>query len=120
MKNTIMIGDREVKLRASALTSFLYKKLFDKDLLAELSKIEQTNDISTMFGLAYVMNFQAESENPLNDMKKGLLTLDGFYSWLDGFEQMDLFNKDVVSVITSTWLGSQATTTNAKNHNRPQ
>ena len=120
MINTVIIGDRELKLRASALTSLLYKKLFNEDLLKVVSTISETADIDKLIGLAYVMNLQAENKNALGDIMNGTVTQMTYYEWLDGFEYSDLLDKDVFATITGTWIKNQQTTTNPKNLNRPQ
>ena len=119
MKKTINIGEKEVTFRASALTAFLYKRLFNEDLMKVITTIGDTNDVDKIFGLAYVMKFQAESANPADDMKNGKLTLEGYYEWLDEFEQTDLLNEEFFAGVVSVWIGNQQTTTNAKNHKRP-
>ena len=120
MKKTIKIGDKEVTFRASALTPFIYKRLFNEDLMKVITTIGETNDVDKMFGLAYVMKIQAESNNPADDMKNGKITLEGYYEWLDEFEQSDVLNAGFFSEVVSIWIGNQQTTTNAKNHQRPQ
>lgn len=119
MKKTIKIGEKEVALRASALTSQLYKNLFGEDLIKELPNIKDNSGIDKMIGLAFVMNFQAEAKNAL-DEAKDKLTMRRYYEWLDSFEQMELLNAEVITEITNLWLGNIQTLANAKNLNRPR
>lgn len=114
MINTVTIGDRELKLRASALTSLLYKKLFNEDLLKIVSNIGKTQEVDKLIGLAYVMNLQAENKNALAEIMNGTITQMTYYEWLDGFEYSDLLDKDVFTAVTGTWIKNQETTTNSK------
>lgn len=119
MQKTILIGEKEFKFRASALTSMLYKDLFGEDLIRELPKIQENAAVDKIIGLAFVMNFQATSKNALEESKEKL-TIANYYAWLDQFEQLEVLNRDFVKDITALWLSNTATSSTAKNLNRLQ
>lgn len=118
-KATITIGNKDVEMRASALTSQLYKNLFKEDLIANLQSITNEGAVEKIMQLAFVMSFQATTTNSLVDSKEGL-TIAKYYEWLDGFEMLDLMNEEVIKGVTSLWLTNAKTTVNAKNLNAQQ
>lgn len=120
MNKTVNVGGKELKLRASALTSFLYKKIFGKDILKILSTIKDTMEVDSILGLAYVMNLQAENPAALDDIAQGRATELSFYKWLDNFEYADLINGEFIKTVAGVWIDNQKTSTDSKNQNRPQ
>lgn len=120
MIKTTNVGGKEIKLRASALTSFLYKKLFGKDIIKVLTNIKESYEIDSLLELAYVMNLQANNPDTLDDIMHGRASVMSFYEWLDQFEYSDLIDSGFISTVTSAWIDNQKTSTNAKNQQRPQ
>ena len=41
VEKTIMIGDREIKLRATAAIPYLYRQEFGSDMLVEIANVEK-------------------------------------------------------------------------------
>lgn len=120
MIKTVNVGGKEITLRASALTSFLYKKLFGKDIIKVLSNIKDSLEIDSLLELAYVMNLQANNSEALDDIMHGRASVMSFYEWLDQFEYSDLIDANFIATVTSAWIDNQKTSTNSKNQQRPQ
>lgn len=120
MFKTVNVGGKELKFRASAQTSFLYKKIFNKDILAVLSNVKESMDIDSILGLAYVMNLQAENPKTLDDIMHGKVSEVSFLQWLDDFEYTDLIDAEFISSVTDAWLRNTETSTKSKNQYRPQ
>ena len=112
MQSTIMLdGGKEVKLAANAATPFRFKQLFGKDLLRIFN--DSSKDEEEMIGLAdtvtelaFIMNSQAEGK----DMSR--LSMDEFYSWLEGYEPMDFIVK--AQEVINVYLSSTQVTATAK------
>lgn len=120
MIRTVNVGGKEVKLRASALTSFLYKKLFGKDIIKVLSNIKDSMEVDSILELAYVMNVQANNPEALDSIMHGKETVMSFYEWLDQFEYTDLIDSEFIAAVTGAWIDNQKTSTDSKNQLRPQ
>lgn len=120
MRKTIKIGEKEITLESTALTSVAYKKLFGTDILTTLGSFRNTDitgaeaaqAIDAVSQLAFVMAKQAE-HTPV----KELLHMDGdaYYEWLDGFSYGDLYDPEVVTEILAVWSGNLMTSVDAKN-----
>ena len=88
MTKEVMIGEKAVTLRASALTSVRYKALFGSDLIKDFKSIDGNTYENTdiMAQIAYVMALQGVGSDFT------VASIDTFYSWLDQFEPMDILN----------------------------
>lgn len=111
MRKNITIGDKDIVMVGNAATPFRFKNIFKKDLLkifvsadGEADNVSEQIEASQM--LAYVMTMQAEGV----DMNK--LTEESFYSWLEEFSSMDLYN--ALDDIVGLWQASQVTTSKPK------
>lgn len=86
MRGTVRIGDKDVEMVANGATPFIYKRVFRRDFL----QTTQTEDMCVYTELAFVMTMQAVK--PMSELLKNL-TVDDFYTWVEGFEAMDILNK---------------------------
>jgi len=85
---TAIIGGKEIQLRANPLALLYYKQEFDRDLLADIIKLQSLQslqdgdfsslDMVSLFQIAYAMNKAAKTSE----------TFPGFEEWLDGFDSI--------------------------------
>ena len=85
---TTIIGGKKIQLRANPLALLYYKQEFDRDLLADIIKLQslqslQDGDFSgldtvVLLQVAYAMNKAAKTSE----------TFPGFEEWLDGFDSI--------------------------------
>lgn len=94
MKKIVKVGDKEIKLTASAKTTYLYRDVFLDDIFKTfndaLQDIKDINNItateipvevySTLDRYIFVMNVAADDTQPMD-----------FLEWLDQFEAFDLY-----------------------------
>lgn len=92
IKSTLKVGDKEVELACSASTPLKYKRMYGKDLLQEMSNMSETQDVTELSKLAYVMAKQA---NPNIE--------DNIDDWLDNFNLLDFYNANVIENILDLW-----------------
>lgn len=102
-KSIMLDGGKEIKLAANAATPFRYKQLFGADLLKLFQRSTTSEEegmalADVIAQLAFIMNRQAEGA----DMNT--LSVDEFFTWLEGFEAMDLVNvgQEILDVYIST------------------
>lgn len=98
MQKSIMIGDVEVAMRASAATAIRYRNTFHGDIMKELMEMnpEQIDSsvIEKIQKLAFIMAKSAEGANMTT------LTEDDYLEWLDQFDSLEMMqaSKDIVTV----------------------
>lgn len=98
MQKSIMIGDVEVAMRASAATAIRYRNTFHGDIMKELMEMnpEQIDSsvIEKIQKLAFIMTKSAEGANMT------ALTEDDYLEWLDQFDSLEMMtaSKDIVSI----------------------
>ena len=83
---TTNIGGKEIQLRANPLALLFYKQAFDRDLVADIVKLQSLQslqdgdfsslDMVSLFQIAYVMNKAAKPAD----------VFPGFEEWLAQFE----------------------------------
>ena len=110
-KSITLEGGKEVKLAANAATPFRFKQLFGTDLLKIFQKSAESEEdrmslTDVVSQLAYIMSRQAEGAN-MND-----ISMDDFFSWLEGFEAMDFVSAG--EEIIGTYLASTQSSVTAK------
>ena len=110
-KSITLEGGKEVKLAANAATPFRFKQLFNTDLLKIFQQSTKSEDDQMILAdvitqLAYIMNKQAEGANMNN------ISMDDFYTWLEGFEAMDFVN--AAQAIIDVYLASTQTSVDPK------
>lgn len=118
MYGKVNFGEKEVELKATALTPVLFRRIFKFDLLNTLAKmrnietldewsqIEEGLNAHELFTkLGFVMAMQGGKA----DYSK--ITIEDYYNWLDEFET----NSIAVDEIIKIYHGNTATTTDSKN-----
>ena len=110
MEKTINIGNREIKLKATANTPKRYRNTFNEDLLIKLQDLFNhmdkngafvgNADLSVVENLAYIMAKQADD------------TIGTQEEWLDNFEATDIYN--AMPEIMGVWGASTSTLSTAK------
>ena len=121
MFTTLTIGNKEVPMESTALTSLAYKKIFGDDILRTLGTFRKLNvtgseansAIDGVSQLAFVMAKQADDTITVKDLMR--LTEDDYYEWLNTFEYGDLIDSETISQILDVWSGNLATTVDPKN-----
>ena len=90
IKKTIQIGDKPVKLRASASVVRLYRDIFGRDVILDMNEIKkkvqsgEEND-GTIFNVTENLTYTlAKAADP-----RGVP--DDFYQWLDQFDPFALY-----------------------------
>lgn len=120
MKKIINIGNRQITMESTALTSLAYKKLFGEDILATLGTfkqtnitgVEATNAIDSVSQLGFIMAKQAD-KTPVKELMS--LDIEAYYEWLNQFDYGELYDAEIVSEILSVWSGNLTTSVDAKN-----
>lgn len=115
----VKIGDKEVEMVSSALTSLAYKKIFGRDILTTLTNFKadkadlaQANTaIDNVAQLGFVMAMQAKLSIP--DFMK--LSEVNYYEWVNEFQFGDLFDGNVIENILGVWTKSLGTSVEGKN-----
>lgn len=120
MEKTIIVGDKELKMRASALTPRLYRFRFGRDIIQDINQLkksfkrvnelpedateEERNDAQlsaldlTIFeNVAYIMSKHADNNQP-----------DDPDEWLEQFDMFSIYQ--VLPQILTLWNLSTATT----------
>jgi hypothetical protein len=115
----VKIGDKEVEMVSSALTSLAYKKIFGRDILSTLTNFkadkadlaQANNAIDNVAQLCFVMAMQAKLSIP--DFMK--LSEVNYYEWVNEFQFGDLFDGNVIENILGVWTKSLGTSVEGKN-----
>ena len=115
----VKIGDKEVEMVSSALTSLAYKKIFGRDILSTLTNFkadkadlaQANNAIDNVAQLGFVMAMQAKLSIP--DFMK--LSEVNYYEWVNEFQFGDLFDGNVIENILGVWTKSLGTSVEGKN-----
>lgn len=123
MKNgTFTIEEKEYKIASSALTPIIYKHIFGRDVLVDMQKLKSESEEDkltineTIIKLAFVMNKQTALDVP-SLMK---LSSDDFYIWLNGFDNGDFLDPEVITSIINIWLDTSKVSSKVKNLQGPQ
>ncbi len=97
MEKVITIGDKEIKMKATAGTPRLYRMMFRRDLMSDMARLSKSMqkqefdvpDLETFENVAYLMAKQADAQSP------------GIDEWFDEFEIFDIYQ--VLPQILSLW-----------------
>lgn len=123
MKNgSFTIDGKEYRISSSALTPIIYKHIFGKDILLDMQRLksedpeDQLSINETITKLAFVMSKQASLDAP-STMR---LSSDDFYIWLNGFDNGDFLDADVIEKITRAWLDETKISSKTKNLTSPK
>lgn len=88
MEKIVKIGDKEIKLKASALLPRLYRNTIGKDLIVEMTKMQESitekkdleaADLEIFENIAWCMAYHADNSIP-NTPDKWLETIDGVFN----------------------------------------
>lgn len=124
MEKTILIDNKDVKLRASALVPRLYRYRFNRDMICDMRQLQKAFrkatslpddateeeiqdaqlsvlDLTIFENVAYVMAKHADKT-----------VAESLEEWLDGFEMFSIY--EVLPHILELWGLSQQTTSVAK------
>lgn len=120
MNREITISGKSVKMASNALTPILYRQIFKKDFLKEITGLvslkdkkaedyseEDVNEVSSrseaFARLGFVMAKQAELEKA-SDLVK--LTETDYFEWLSGFEAQAFTGASTMTAILILWKGN--------------
>ena len=124
MEQTIKVGDKEVKMRASALVPRKYRFKFGRDMISDMTSLKKAFnkaknlpenateeereeaqlsalDLTIFENVAYIMAKHADANLP-----------DSPDEWLDQFDMFSIYQ--VLPQILALWNMSTATTSNPK------
>lgn len=118
MVKAVNLGGRMVSLESNAGTAIIYKRVFKRDLIRDMAKInvEQKDEmlelVEMLQQLAFIMAKQGES-TPLDKL---LALSDADYiTWLCGFEPGTFDRADTINEIVSIWRNQSIPTSEQKN-----
>lgn len=109
MRQTILIGAKNIDMVANAATPFRFRNVFKKDLLKIFSNTSEDNMSAQLEAgqmLAFIMAKQAEGV----DMNK--VTEEQFYTWLEDFSSTDMY--DSLEDIVNLWQATESTASKPK------
>lgn len=120
MEKVIIVGNKEVKMRASALIPRLYRFKFGRDMISDMTSLKKAFDkveklpenateeaqlsvldLTIFENVAYIMAKHADNSQPDNPDE-----------WLDQFEMFSIYQ--VLPQILALWNMSTATTSAPK------
>lgn len=119
MKSVIRIGNREVAVESNAATGIRYKQIFKRELLKDLAKLENVDDMEKLDAveytskLAYVMHMQNRKE-----VKEA--SEEGYIDWMEEFEEVDFQDPATIISILNVWNRNITTTSDLKKELSPQ
>lgn len=115
MEKTIMVGDKAVRMRATAAVPRLYRIKFGRDIFADLAKLSdgmeaaktkqeqfQVTDLEVFENVAYMMAKHADPQGVPSDV----------WEWLDGFETFAIM--DILPELLDLWCLNMQTTAESK------
>lgn len=92
----IKIGGETVRVTASPVTLYIYKKEFGSDLVGDLMKMQELeHDLSKMDGMVIIQMAWAMARTAV--LPK---SFPDFVSWLSGFEHLDFSDEEMIQGIT--------------------
>ena len=120
MRRNIIIADKALTMASNAFTPILYRQIFKKDFLREITGFQSlrgkaakdyTEDDIEVFTsradafsrIAFVMTKQAEIEKAADLVK---LTTADYFDWISDFENGVFNDATVLSSILSLWQGN--------------
>lgn len=116
MEKTILIDEKEVRFKATALTPRIYREKFGRDLLLDLEQLREAMrrvatggsdeqfsvaDLTVFENVAFTMARQADQNIPQS-----------VDEWLDGFGMFSIYS--ILPEIISLWQQNTTTTATAK------
>lgn len=101
MEKTIKIGDKDVTLRATAATPYLYREAFGRDMFVDMAEAQNGGNTALFTRAAYIMAKQADAK-----------TANTIVEWLDQFSMFDVMQ--AVPQIMDVWGLNEETTVKSK------
>ena len=118
MVKAVNLGGRMVSLESNAGTAIIDKRVFKRDLIRDMAKInvEQKDEmlelVEMLQQLAFIMAKQGESI-PLDKLLA--LSDTDYITWLCGFETGTFDRADTINEIVSIWRNQNVPTSEQKN-----
>lgn len=113
----------EIIMRGSAMTDYLYKRIFGKEIKKEMADVAAADEdgqkllmVDTMERLSFVMCQQYEK----NWREVAVLKEEDFFDWLDMFPPGFFLDKDTMSLIVNEWKRNTQPTSQVKNRKSRQ
>ena len=105
MYKEIEIGNKKVGMLANGLSPILFNRVFHADFFSLSMNLGEGNEgatVDTFSKMGFIMAKQAEKK----DLTK--ITEDEFFSWLEGFDPMDVPNaiRDIVDLYMTQTEGT--------------
>lgn len=116
MIKVLNLGDKEVEVRASALTPILYTAFFNKDYYKEYNASINERADAFLGEVCFIMNIQATEEHPMERIKAA--KEDEFWEWCDKYPPMIFVDKmdDILAVMFNV---EKTNTTAKKKQSKP-
>ena len=116
MYKVVKIGEEDMPLLSNGATPLRYRKIFHKDLLAELQKADE-NNLDFISEVGYIMAMQAGAKEGRINMDE--ITASTYETWLETFEPLDMLraSKEILKVYTANL---KTTSMPKKNNGRPK
>lgn len=111
----IKIGNVSVPMRASGLTEYIYKTIWNKELMTEINDVKKTRNIYVYRQLGFVMAWQAMKRDQKISEAMKTLSISDYIDWIDQFNERDLLDQKALLAIQKLWLDSEAITVESKN-----
>ncbi len=115
MNKTLEIGGRELVLQSNAGTALFYKRVFKKDIINAITKVQDEEDlevIDRITELCFIMAKQGEG----NGIDKMLaLTEKDFFEWVCSFDSSAFMDANIVMQVIAVWQSSNNVTSELKN-----
>lgn len=104
---TIHIGDKDVGMLANAASPYIYKQVFQEDLLQKFTNMGKDPDNSVGEKMGFIFTKQAETSDVSELMK---LTMNDFLEWLEDFDPLDILmaSEEIVSLYQKQKKGTSA------------
>lgn len=105
MQKDITFGEKKIPMRATAATSYRYRRIFHADLLQELVNNKKNGDDAVNAEVAQKLGFIMAASAADKDMNA--LSEEDYIDWLDSFDFMELM--DALPQVVGLYLASKET-----------
>ena len=102
MIKEIKIGNKSVKLRATAAVPYLYRETFGQDMLVDMAETANGGNTMLFTRMTYIMARHADSQTVPSNI----------IDWLDDFETLDILQ--AIPQIMEVWGEAEKTTAKSK------
>ena len=115
MNKTLEIGGRELVLQSNAGTALFYKRIFRKDLIQAITKIDEEDNLEMVDRITELCFIMAKQGEGSGIDKMLALTEKDFFEWLCSFEANAFTDADIIVKVIGIWQNSNDTTSELKN-----